>query len=82
MARLTSELISVINVWMAFVQLLYDAVSVCALDVNADGDVARAKTASASTRRQKQQEQHQKHLAVAWVYRQFGKYSYEHLRNI
>jgi hypothetical protein len=41
---LTSELISVIDVWMAFVQSLYDAVSVCALDVNADGDVASSTT--------------------------------------
>jgi hypothetical protein len=43
-ARLTSESISVINVWMAFVQSLYDAVSVCALDINVDGDVASSTT--------------------------------------
>ncbi len=41
---MTSESISVIDVWMAFIQLLYDAVSVCALDVNADGDVASSTT--------------------------------------
>jgi hypothetical protein len=39
-----SESISVIDVWMAFVQSLYNAVSVCALDVNADGDVASSTT--------------------------------------
>ncbi len=41
---MTSESISVINVWMAFVQSLYNAVSVCALDVNADGNVASSTT--------------------------------------
>ncbi len=41
---MTSESISVIDVWMAVVQSLYDAVSVCALDVNADGDVASSTT--------------------------------------
>jgi hypothetical protein len=43
-ARLTSESIRVIGVWMAFVQSLYDAVSSCALDVNADGGVTLTTT--------------------------------------
>ena len=43
-ARLTSESIRVIGVWMAFVQSLYDAVSLCAFDANAMGEVATTTT--------------------------------------
>ena len=38
--RLTAEAVRSVGVWMAFVQALYNAVSLCALDANGDGSVS------------------------------------------
>lgn len=42
---LTAEAIKVVVVWMGFTQSLYDAVSLCALDDNEDGEVMTTFTA-------------------------------------
>jgi hypothetical protein len=41
---LTSETIKVITTWMGFIQSVYDAVTLCALDENANGDVMTTLT--------------------------------------
>jgi hypothetical protein len=41
---LTSETIKVITSWMGFIQSIYDAVTLCALDENANGDVMTTLT--------------------------------------